>query len=454
MKTAIYLRQSLDRDLTKLAVDRQRDDLLKLCAAKGWDDPLEYLDNNVSANTGRRDAYQDLCNDIRNGVISRVAVWDLDRLHRQPIELESFIALADQHHVELASVGGDADLSTPSGRMFARMKGTVARYETEHKSSRQKAANRQRAKAGKAWVQRTFGYDGDEIVEHEADAIRKASHALFNGDSLWSIATQWNSDGLRTAKGNTWTGGTVRQVLSRARNAGVQVYDGEVIEGVQTTWPAIVERDVWESVCNLLADPKRHTGKSPGRKHLLSGLAICGACGKSMGTAIRGTSRGKRVVYQCKRLGCMKIVRDLAKTDKLVVGIITRRLAEPDAAVTLARPTVDTAALRDKITTLRAQIAEAEADYDEGQITAARMNARIDRVNEKLGPLEEKLLGANTSRILDGLAGQPDAAERFAALPLDRRRAVIDTLARITIHTQPKGGRFDPAAITVDLAAN
>ena len=35
------------------------------------------------------------------------------------------------------------------GRMFARMKGTVARYETEHKSVRQRNANRQRAKNGK-----------------------------------------------------------------------------------------------------------------------------------------------------------------------------------------------------------------------------------------------------------------------------------------------------------------
>jgi DNA invertase Pin-like site-specific DNA recombinase len=166
MKTAIYLRQSIDRDQTKLAVDRQREDLLKLCAARGWGDPVEYCDNNVSANTGRRIAYQELCDDIRGGVIDRVAVWDLDRLHRQPAELEAFITLADQHHVELASVGGDADLSTASGRLFARMKGTVARYETEHKSARQPAANQQRAKSGKTWHQRMFGYDGTEVVEH------------------------------------------------------------------------------------------------------------------------------------------------------------------------------------------------------------------------------------------------------------------------------------------------
>ena len=49
------------------------------------------------------------------------------------------------------------------------------------------------------------------------------------------------------------------------------------------------------------------------------------------------------------------------------------------------------------------------------------------------------------------LAGKPDAADRFEALPLDRRRGVIDTLAMVTIHRQAKaGGRFDPEAITVD----
>jgi hypothetical protein len=36
MRAAIYLRQSKDREGNELAVDRQREDLLKLCAARGW----------------------------------------------------------------------------------------------------------------------------------------------------------------------------------------------------------------------------------------------------------------------------------------------------------------------------------------------------------------------------------------------------------------------------------
>jgi site-specific DNA recombinase len=452
MKVAIYLRQSLDRDLTKVGIDYQREHLHKLCAAKGWDEPVEYVDRNVSATAGRREAYEDLCEDIRNGVIGKVAVWDMDRLHRQPRELEDFIDLAEKHGVEMANVGGDVDLSTPSGRMFARMKGTVAKYEVEQKSARQKAANEQRAQKGTAWVVRVFGYDGNEVLDAEAEAIRQGCRDLLNGASLWGIAKQWNEAGIKTVKGYTWDGGTVRQVLSRARNAGLQTYDAKILEGVETAWPAIISRDTHDAVCALLADPKRHTGKRRARVHLLSGLALCGLCGKKMGTTVkRKKSGGNRTVYQCKNMGCMRVVRDLVKTDALVVDIVTRRLARPDAAKVFAKPTVDTKALNAQANEYRALIKAAETDYDNGEITAQRMNARIDTIQPKLDAIEAKLLGANTSRKLDGLIGNPKVAEVFSGLSLDRRRAVIDTVCTVTIDPNDRpGGSFDPEKVRID----
>ena len=143
-------------------------------------------------------------------------------------------------------------------------------------------------------------------------------------------------------------------------------------------------------------------------------------------------------------MGCMKIVRDLTRTDELVVGIITERLADPEAARKLAKPTVDTKALHDQIDTLRKLITATREEYNEGLIDARDRNARIDRITEKLSPLEDKLLGSHMSRDVKDLAGKPDAADRFEALPLDRRRGVIDTLTTVTIHRQAKaGGRFE-----------
>ena len=53
--------------------------------------------------------------DIREGRIGAVVAWDLDRLHRRPIELEAFMALADEKQLALATVSGDVDLSTRAG---------------------------------------------------------------------------------------------------------------------------------------------------------------------------------------------------------------------------------------------------------------------------------------------------------------------------------------------------
>jgi site-specific DNA recombinase len=448
------MRQSLDRDRNQLAIDRQREDLLKLCATKkGWDDPIEYCDDNISAKNGsRRPAWDELCRDIRDGVVGRLAVWDDDRLRRTVRDGEDFIDLADEHHVKLANVGGDIDLSTAQGRMFFRMKGTIASYEIEHKSARQKRANLQRAEAGKPWLQRSFGYDGNTVVPKEAAAIRRACHALLNGATLWSIAKDWNAKGLKTSKGYLWEGSKVRQLLLRPSIAGLAVHNGEILDGVTPAWKPIVDRDTWESVRKYLADPKRFTGRSMGRKHLLSGVAYCGECGRRMGTCIKPTKSGsKRVVYQCKQPNCMKIVRDLTKTDELVIGIITERLADPEAARNLGKPTVDTKALHDQIDTLRKLITATREEYNEGLINARDRNARIERITEKLSPLEDKLLGSHMSRDVKDLAGKPGAADLFEALPLDRRRGVIDTLATVTIHRQAKSdGRFEREAITVD----
>ena len=492
MRAAIYLRQSLDRDLNKVSIDYQRQSLLKLCADKGWRDPVEYMDRNVSATKGRREAYEDLCDDIRNGAVGRVAVWDMDRLHRQPRELEDFIELAEAHQVELANVGGEVDLSTPSGRMFARVKGTVAKYEVEQKGARQKAANRERAKNGKPWVGRPFGYthrvdrekaitkakakvaaegrewtEADEaaawnpatdavanqLVPAEAHEIRQACSALLDGTSLWAIAKDWNARGIKTVKGSTWTGGTVKQVLTRPRNAGLQVYQGEIIEGVETAWPAIVTRDTWEAVCAYLSNPDRHTGKKRARVHLLSGIAVCGLCQRKMGTTARKTKRGeKRITYTCKNTGCMRVVRDKNKTDALVVTAVTTLLARPDASVIFARPTVDTKALSVQAEEYRVLITSAERDYDEGLIDGKRLKGRLEAIQPKLEAVEAQLLGANATRKLDGLLGQPDAEKRFLALDLDRQRAVINAVAVVTIKPASKpGGRFDPTEIDVQF---
>ena len=107
--------------------------------------------------------------DIREGRLGAVVVWDLDRLHRRPIELEAFMALADEKHLALATVSGDVDLSTAQGRLVARLKGSVAAHEGEHRKARQLRATRQPPNAGVPNWTRAFGYLGDTRQPDPAD---------------------------------------------------------------------------------------------------------------------------------------------------------------------------------------------------------------------------------------------------------------------------------------------
>jgi DNA invertase Pin-like site-specific DNA recombinase len=103
MKTAIYLRQSLDRDHNKLANDRQRRSA-QAGRREGWEKPVKYCDNNMLASKGRRPADEDLCADICNGAVSQLAekvnlskLPDRASLSDCSLHRENRISLGDHH---------------------------------------------------------------------------------------------------------------------------------------------------------------------------------------------------------------------------------------------------------------------------------------------------------------------------------------------------------------------
>ncbi len=55
-----------------------------------------YVDDDRSAYSGKpRPEYRRMLADIADGAIDAVVVWHLDRLHRQPRELEEFFEVCD-----------------------------------------------------------------------------------------------------------------------------------------------------------------------------------------------------------------------------------------------------------------------------------------------------------------------------------------------------------------------
>lgn len=90
-----------------------------------------------------------MCRDFEAGLWDALIVYDLDRLTRQPRQLEDWIDAAEGRSLQLVTTNGVADLTTDGGRLFARIKLAVARGEVERQSARQTRAQQQRAEQGR-----------------------------------------------------------------------------------------------------------------------------------------------------------------------------------------------------------------------------------------------------------------------------------------------------------------
>ena len=170
---------------------------------------------------------------------------------------------------------GRSDFSNPSGRMQARMQGTVARYESEHRSERTKLAHEQIAAEGR-WEggAPTHGYQplpGGEmiVVDIEAEAIREAVARVAAGERVGAVANDFQRRGIPTTTGAPWRGPTLRRIVTSPTIAGRRVSHGEDIG--EARWPAIVTRDEVAAVTAVLARG-HHRGRLP-RVALLSGGA-------------------------------------------------------------------------------------------------------------------------------------------------------------------------------------
>ena len=148
-------------------------------------------------------------------------------------DLERVIDIADERGVQLRTVtAGDLDLGTPAGRMLARILGSVARQEVEHKGERQRRANEQRRAAGK-WVRtglRKFGYthDGNRTSRKHPHCGRPPQDVLA-GKSLRGIAIAWNERGLELPAGNKFTSMQVRRTLINPLYAGLVTHREKVV---------------------------------------------------------------------------------------------------------------------------------------------------------------------------------------------------------------------------------
>ncbi|WP_455359982.1 recombinase family protein [Streptomyces sp. SYSU K21746] len=476
-RAVIYVRISQDRAGAHLGVDSQREDCEALAASRSWDVVETYVDNDLSAYSGKpRKGYRQMLADLEDGLATVVIVWHNDRLHRSPLELEGYIDLSQRRGIDTHTcVAGEIDLSTPGGRMNARMHGIIARHESEHKAERVARARQRNAKAGK-WGGgiRPFGWgvptgemrkkivkgtgeeievpvlDMNQLVTAEAEVLYSCAQLILSGGSIKAGVKLLSNKGFTTTRGNPISHVELRDMLLRERNAGIAIYQGEEIG--KGAWEPIMSEAEFRAVAAILKDPSRRTSAGTTPRWFGSMIFNCGrgACTSKVVVTISGGRNHPS--YRCRTSHGGGRRADIL--DQYIEDIIIERLSRPDAAdLLLPGPSdVDVAALQLESEQIRRRMTDMAAMFGAGQMDMAQFTEGSDMARAQLEGVTQQLARAATRDPLVGLVGVPDVQKAWKGMELEQRRAVLRALLTVTLRParpgrMPDGGYFDYDAI-------
>jgi DNA invertase Pin-like site-specific DNA recombinase len=453
---AVYCRISNDKEGAGLGVRRQAEACRKEAANRGLTVGRVFSDNDISAYSGKpRPGYLEMLRALEAGTFDAVIIWHSDRLHRSPVELERYIGITHERGIPTYSVtGGLLDLATPTGRLNARMVGTFARYESEHRAERIQAKHAQSAKDGRyrGGSARPFGYlaDGITLEPTEAALIRDAYQSVISGDSMGAIIRDWNARGVMTSTGKEWGYTTLRQMLRRERNYGASVHKGKVVGAGQ--WAPIVDEATYRRATAILHDPKRRNSVSNQGKHLVAGLLLC-QCGAVMRPGTGSSRGGGRIISYICTSGDHYLSRQAKHIDDYVTTLVLGRVAEPGAADLLVPPSsADRASeLQREATTLRQQMDDSLALFKERVITADELRTMRSDLTAKLGALEDQLADPVKVEVLGELITAKDPRAVWEGMTWRARRRAVQALLTVTCLPVPAGvaRRFNPDYLQV-----
>lgn len=490
-RVGIYCRISEDREGRALGVERQLEDCERRAAREGWTVVEVFVDNDISASTRSkkmRVQYKRMITAARRGAFEVILSYSNSRLTRRPRELEDLIQLHEQTGVRVCTiVSGDDDLSTPSGRFTARVKASADASVVEGNAENLIREVKQRAEQGRNHGgQRPFGWgqilgyraDAKPILDvskprpGEFEALREGIFSVTKGASIRSIAKAWDAAGLLTTGGKLWTPTltSVRQTLTRWRNAGVRVYRGEPLFDAPLVCTPVVTRAELEALLDHLSDrTRRHNRGRVAQTALLGSLGRCGNCGNPLRSATRETSKNNPIrlaVYRCDPRGCVTVRR--SQLDDVVVEVVLAELLSADLTVLADSPEDRTRLvwLRAELSALDGREQELASMLGAGELSRAEWKAAVGALHTKKSQAEDALHEiterfapaefVSRERDLLELTDEESDAEattvldRFDSLELHRRREIIRGLVSITVNP----GRGDDRVIIDAKASN
>lgn len=459
-RAAVYARQSITRE-GSASLDVQ----VESCRDAGERLKVDVVAELIEApstsgyqNRGRsRPKFQELLELIRSGDVDCVIAYKTDRLSRgggpgwAPL-VDAFEAAGRDPDKAVATVDGWVS------EFEIGIRSAMDREESKKTSDRMLAVRAREAKEGIPRIagRRAYGfsYDMSEHVTDEVARIEEAAERVLAGESIWSIASDWNDEGVATVTGRPWTVTTIQSILTSGRIAGLREHKGVVVAKGQ--WEPIIDKELHERLVVALA-PKRKLRKV--RTYPFTGFLRCGKCGtplKSLGRENGGRS------YACRKgpglNGCGGIRVQAVGVENYIRDLVCGMLADPEtrtAMTSIAEVDEGDSSLVDDLRAVDAKRQRLIDLYTDGDIERADFRTRRDELDEASRAIESQMAQRSGHQVLEGIPGTfeglVEAWEERG--PEFQRRLAEALLHPITVNPVGRQRKFNPDRLVVEPLA-
>ncbi|WP_338631020.1 recombinase family protein [Clostridium baratii] len=330
-KVAIYARVStVEQAEEGYSIDEQDRLLREYCEKQEWEIYRTYSDRGISGkDIKHRPELKQMLKDSEENKFDMVLVWKINRLSRKLADILKMVEIFEKNNVTFKSYSEPFETNTPAGKMQFQMMALIGEFERGTIAQNVKMGMLARAREGKWCGNRVLGYDivpveGSlnkkrketrlVINEKEAESIRLIFNEYSNGKGYKAITSKLNRLGYKTKKGNNFSVGSIRDILTNP------VYIGKVRYNVRQDWsekrrkninpnPIIVDGihepiisiEIWDKVQKIMESKKGKPKRIYDGEYPLTGILKCPVCGAGM-VIMRTTNKlvdgtKKRIAY-------------------------------------------------------------------------------------------------------------------------------------------------------------
>jgi site-specific DNA recombinase len=478
---ALKRRSALNRDGTEQSTARQEDSIYAYVEQHNMGRIVAVYSDIASAfnEKAKRPEYDNALLDLQAHRIDGIIVWKLDRLTRRRNQMRRILTLLEDCGGRLVSVVEGVDTADPARREITELVLNVyigaAQAESEAISERIRLMHHDRAKKGlvQSPSGRVFGHcdDWQALVDSEVQVLHEAAKRLLAGEASFSIAQDFTAREIPKPSGKTnWNSYVLRRMLLTPRMVAKRECDGTFypLEGV----PPIFDEETWEKLCAVLA--KRGARSGPVETHLLSSIALCGMCQRTLSSATSGRKNVKTYVCRPRFEGdeaCRKISVSAPHAEARVSKLVAEFLADKERVTRLLRraagPELDT--IHDRIAELSDSLhALAQAlnpPPDVPRLPLAMYYEECAKIAAERDELHKRMAVTREAALLAEVLDFEDAAHEWETRSLHWRRTILKLvtegivieprgklLAKDDPRYQPGFNAFDPERVRITFA--